>query len=78
MTLKKQYIQYKKKKRTKTDVNLASQTHHVPHIGFPQIEPVTKHIAVKVNPIGAEALAKQNAVTCPYTKPKKLFIAKKE
>ena len=30
-----------------SDVNLASQTHQVPHIGFPQIDPVTKARKVK-------------------------------
>ena len=38
-----------------TDVNLASQTHHVPHMGFPQRDPVTKQIRVNVAPIGAIA-----------------------
>ena len=38
-----------------TDVNLASHTHHVPHIGFPHNDPVTKQIKVKVAPIGATA-----------------------
>ena len=66
----------KKKKSIRTEVNLASQTHQVPHIGFPQADPVTKQIAVNVNPIGAAAFERQNAVTCPYTKPKKLFTAK--
>ena len=38
-----------------TDVNLASQTHQVPHIGFPQRDPVNKQIKVNVAPIGATA-----------------------
>ena len=38
-----------------TDVNLASQTHHVPHIGFPHREPVNKQINVNVAPMGAIA-----------------------
>ena len=38
-----------------TDVNLASQTHHVPHMGLPHKEPVIRQINVKVAPIGATA-----------------------
>ena len=38
---------------TKTEVSRASHTHHVPHIGLPQIEPVTSASAVKTAPIGA-------------------------
>ena len=40
---------------TATDVNLASQTHHVPHIGLPHKDPVNIQINVKVAPIGAKA-----------------------
>ena len=40
------------------DVNLASQAHHAPQVGFPQNEPVTIEINVKVQPIGAKLLAK--------------------
>ena len=47
-------IKYKKNKIA-TDVNLASQTHQVPHIGFPHIDPVTRQIKVNVAPIGAIA-----------------------
>tara|TARA_Y100000389_G_C16992200_1_gene285486 strand:+ start:267 stop:485 length:219 start_codon:yes stop_codon:yes gene_type:complete len=36
------------------DVILASHAHHVPHVGFPQIEPVTKAIMLKTNPEGAK------------------------
>ena len=35
-------------------VNLASQVHQVPQVGFPQIEPVSKVKAVKNKPISAE------------------------
>ena len=35
------------------DVNLASQTHHTPHVGFPQREPGTIDINAKIHPIGA-------------------------
>ena len=36
------------------DVILASHAHHVPHVGLPQIEPVTKAIILKTNPEGAK------------------------
>ena len=39
-----------------TDVILASQTHHVPHIGLPHIEPDIRHKSVNTAPIGAMAL----------------------
>ena len=39
--------------KTATEVNLASQTHQVPHIGFPHIDPLMIHINVKTAPIGA-------------------------
>jgi hypothetical protein len=35
------------------DVILASQAHHVPHVGFPQIEPVISAIKLKTKPDGA-------------------------
>ena len=35
------------------DVNLASQTHHVPHVGCPHNEPVTIAKQVNINPRGA-------------------------
>ena len=38
-----------------TEVNLASHTHQVPHMGFPQSEPENKQIKVNVAPIGAKA-----------------------
>ena len=40
-----------------SEVSRASQTHHVPHIGFPQREPVTRAMKVKAAPMGALALA---------------------
>ena len=40
---------------TTMDVNLASHTHQVPHMGLPHNEPVIKQIRVKVAPIGATA-----------------------
>ena len=39
------------------DVNLASQTHHIPQVGFPQNEPVTMEINEKTQPIGAKLFA---------------------
>ena len=37
-------------------VKRASHTHQVPHIGLPQIAPVTKAIKVNIAPIGAMAI----------------------
>ena len=39
-------------------VSRGSQSHHVPHIGRPQIEPVAKVMRVKAAPVGAHAIAK--------------------
>ena len=39
------------------DVILASQTHQVPQVGFPQIEPVTNAIMLKTKPEGAKLFA---------------------
>ena len=36
------------------DVILASHAHQVPQVGFPQIEPVTNAIKLKINPEGAK------------------------
>tara|TARA_Y100000748_G_scaffold218557_1_gene183602 strand:+ start:259 stop:477 length:219 start_codon:yes stop_codon:yes gene_type:complete len=38
------------------EVILASHAHHVPQVGFPQIEPVTNAIILKTNPDGAKLL----------------------
>ena len=43
------------KNRIRTEVSLASHTHQVPHIGLPQIEPVTRAMAVNMAPTGAIA-----------------------
>ena len=40
-----------------SEVSLASQTHHVPHIGFPHIEPVTSVDNVNTAPMGAQDFA---------------------
>src|SRR5262249_27833266 len=47
--------------KTSTEVNRASQTQYVPHIGRPPSEPVTRHISVKADPIGAPAFAATSA-----------------
>src|SRR5258706_15974827 len=47
--------------KTSTEVNRASQTQYVPHIGRPHSEPVTRHISVKADPIGAAALPATSA-----------------
>ena len=39
------------------DVNLASQTHHVPQVGFPQNEPVIIEINENIHPAGAKLFA---------------------
>ena len=43
-------------KRIETEVKRASQTHQVPHIGFPHIDPDIRHRRVKTAPIRAIAL----------------------
>tara|TARA_B100000029_G_C16739822_1_gene654004 strand:+ start:206 stop:424 length:219 start_codon:yes stop_codon:yes gene_type:complete len=39
------------------EVNLASQTHQTPQVGFPQNEPVTIEINANVKPMGAKLFA---------------------
>ena len=53
-----------KKSRINIDVILASQTHHVPQVGFPHIEPVTIAIKVKLAPINDADLQKIFASKC--------------
>ena len=36
------------------EVILGSHAHHVPQVGLPQIDPVTKAIKLKINPDGAK------------------------
>lgn len=50
--------------RTNSEVSLASHTHHVPHVGLPQIEPVASVAKVKQAPIGAHALEIIYASVC--------------
>ena len=40
------------------EVNLASQTHQVPHVGFPHNDPVTIETKEKTQPNGAKLFAK--------------------
>src|SRR3546814_4107908 len=44
--------------RISSVVRRGSQSHQVPHIGLPQIEPVARVIRVKPAPIGAQAMAR--------------------
>ena len=53
--------------RIATDVNLASHTHQVPHIGFPHKEPVIKVKTENISPIGAIAFAIKSASGCFHT-----------
>ena len=63
------------KKRINSDVNLASQTHHVPQVGLPHIDPVINVASVKLAPIGAQALEIISASVCLKTIEIKLQIA---
>ena len=47
--------------RTNVDVNLASQTHQVPQVGFPQIAPVIRTRKASDAPMGAMLFAAQSA-----------------
>ena len=47
--------------RTKVDVSLASHTHQVPHVGFPQIAPVIRTRNASDAPMGAILFAAQSA-----------------
>ena len=49
------------------DVSRASQTHQVPHVGLPHIEPVTKQIKAKEAPMGAQHLATISAIFIRHT-----------
>ena len=50
-----------------SEVNLASQTHQVPHVGLPQIDPVNNVAIVKHAPMGAHALEIIYASVCLKT-----------
>src|SRR5436309_6903695 len=47
--------------KTSTEVSRASHTQYVPHMGRPHSDPVTRHISVNADPIGAAALAATSA-----------------
>ena len=49
------------------DVSRASQTHQVPHIGLPQIAPVTRDTKVNAAPRGAATRAETSAKGCRQT-----------
>ena len=44
------------------DVSLASQTHHTPHVGFPQSEPVAIELNEKIHPMGAMLFANNGII----------------
>ena len=55
------------KNRISIEVRRASQTHHAPHIGFPQSAPVTSVKNEKTAPTGAMARAATSARGCRQT-----------
>ena len=62
------------KTKFNVEVNLASQTHQVPQVGLPQIDPVNNAYKVKLAPIGAadfnnipEIFTLQTIVINPHT-----------
>ena len=64
-----------KNNKTNSEVSLASQTHQVPQVGLPQIEPVIKVARVREAPRGARALDIISASVCLKINEKKLQIA---
>ena len=52
-------IKYIAKNNAKINIDVirASHAHQVPHVGLPQIAPVTKAIILKTNPDGAKLFA---------------------
>ena len=58
MSIRQRYI----KKRSKTEVSLASHTHQTPHIGLPQKIPDISTIDVNIKPIGANDLTINAAI----------------
>jgi len=68
------YPMYRKNK-INIEVSLASHTHQVPQVPFPQMLPVIKHIAEKTVPAGAAAWAKTLAMLLFHTKEVKLSAA---
>ena len=51
------YIIHKIVPKLSIEVILASHAHHVPHVGLPQIEPVTSAIILNTKPDGAKLFA---------------------
>ena len=62
-------IRDRNKANISIEVILASQAHHVPQGGFPQIDPVTKAIILKTNPEGAKLLEIKKKFLFLNTKP---------
>ena len=60
------------KNKTSSDVKRASQTHQVPHVGLPHIDPVINVARVKHAPIGAQARLIISANVCLNIIEKKL------
>ncbi len=52
-----------------SEVRRASQTHHAPHMGLPQSEPVASAANVNQAPMGAEAAATACASLMRQTSP---------
>ena len=57
MVVRKIIIAKYKNNKINSEVKRASHTHQVPHMGFPQSEPVTRAMTVNEAPIGAVARA---------------------
>ena len=54
-----------RKNSTSTEVSRASHTHQAPHIGLPQMLPVSRHSAVKPAPTGPISTAARSAKRMP-------------
>ena len=54
------------------DVNLASHTHHIPQVGFPQREPVKIEINEKIKPTGAKLFAISGIILILKIKPQNM------
>ncbi|GFT08571.1 hypothetical protein NPIL_567851 [Nephila pilipes] len=64
-----------RKNKISIEVSLASHTHQVPQVPFPQMLPVIKHIVEKTVPAGAAACAKILAMLLFHTNEMKLSDA---
>ena len=64
---------------TNIEVILASQAHHVPQVGLPHMEPVTRAIMLNTNPEGAKlfAIKKKFLILKMYPTIDKKVIAEK-